>query len=100
MVWAVRKRSLVFDPEPVKTVRGLTGQHGRAVIGHQAARQASLLKCLAQPIKKRIGCFIEIPLQVAADTRRVVEYAECLGGVIVAAHVYDLQASGMEIKMP
>ena len=52
------------------------GRHRRAVVAHQRARQAALHEGLAEPVDEDLGGLREVPLQVAAEARVVIEEAE------------------------
>ena len=64
------------DAEPVQPLLDLPGHHRRAVVGHQRARQAALHQGLAEPVDEDLGGLRQIPLQVTAEPRVVVEEAE------------------------
>ena len=66
----------VDDAEPVQPLLDLAGDHRRAVVAHQGARQAALHEGLAEPVDEDLGGLRQIPLQVAAEPRAVVEEAE------------------------
>jgi len=65
----------VLDTQLQQAVFRLAGNHGGAVVGHQAARQASLVKGLRQAVDKRFGGFVKVPLNMAAEPGTVVEDA-------------------------
>ena len=67
------------DAEALEAFGGLGGEHGRAVVGEKRARQSALLERLREAVDERLGGLVEVPLQVAAEARAVVEDAEELG---------------------
>jgi hypothetical protein len=69
---------VVDDAEALEALDGLGGDHRGAVVREQRARQAALVKGLREAVDEGLGGFVEIPLQVAAESRAVVEHAEQL----------------------
>ena len=76
LIRRVGERGHMNDAEPVQPVGDLAGRHRRAVVAHQRARQAALHEGLAEPVDEDLGGLREVPLQVAAEARVVVEEAE------------------------
>ena len=79
LLGGVRQRRVVDDAEALEAFDGLGGEHGGAVVGEQRARQAALLERLREAVDEGLGGLVEVPLQVAAEPRAVVEDAEELG---------------------
>ena len=72
----IGQRRVVNDAESLEAFDGFGGEHGGAVVGQKGARQATLLKGLRQAVDEGLGGLVEVPLQVAAESRAVVENAE------------------------
>ncbi len=69
----LRQGEMLQDPETLEALGGLGGRHRRAVVAQHGARQTALLKRLGQTVDQGPGVFLQIPLQVAAQPRVVVE---------------------------
>ena len=67
------------DAEALEAFDGLGGEHGRAVVGEQGAGQSALVEGLREAVDERVGGLVEVPLQVAAEARAIVEDAEQRG---------------------
>ena len=74
----VRQRRVVDDAEPLEPLDGLGGEHGRTVVRQERAWQSTFLERLREAVHEGLGGFIEIPLQMAAEARAVIENAEQL----------------------
>ena len=61
------------DAQPRQSLGGLGGEHGAAVVGHEGPGQRPLEQRLRQTVAKFLGPFAQVPLQVAAQARPVVE---------------------------
>ena len=90
----------MYDPQSGQAGDGLVGQHGSTVVGHQGARQSALHERLRQAMNQALGGFVEIPLQVADQTRAVIDDAEQQGFDPVACAPQHLARGMMEIQMP
>lgn len=96
----IRQRRMVRDAEPLEALGGLGGEHGGAVVGEQCARQAALLERLAETVNQCLGGFLEVPLQVTAEPRAVIEDAEELRLLPDAAGGEDGARALVEVEMP
>lgn len=67
---------MVHDAEPLEALDGLGGDHRGAVVGKQSARQTALVERLRETVHEGLRGLVEVPLQVTAETRPVVEDAE------------------------
>ena len=67
------------DAESLESFDGLGGEHGGAVVGQECARQSALVKGLREGVDEGLCGLFEVPLQVAAEPRAVVEDAEQRG---------------------
>src|ERR1019366_10626068 len=76
LLGGIRKRRVVDDAESLEALHGLGGDHGGAVVGQDRARQSALVEGLRERVDERLRRLLEIPLQVAAESRAVVEDAE------------------------
>ncbi len=77
LVGRMRQGRSMHDAEAHQSLRHLGGDHGRAVVGHQGARQATLLERLAESVHQVLcGLLPQVPLDVAGEPRAVVEDAE------------------------
>ena len=70
---------MMNDAEALEALDGLGGEHGGAVVGQERAGQAAFLEGLREGVDEGLGGLFEVPLQVAAEPRAVVEHAEELG---------------------
>jgi hypothetical protein len=66
------------DAQALEAFDGLGGDHRGAVVGEKGARQSALVKGLRQAVDEGLGRLVRVPLQVAAESRAVVENAEGL----------------------
>ena len=78
----------------------LGGHHGTAEVGHQGARQAAFLKGLGEAVNQALGGFVQIPLQVAAKARAVIEHPEEQRRDPGARGAEHRARTMMKIKMP
>jgi hypothetical protein len=62
LIGAVGQSRFVHDAQPFQALPDLGGEHRRAVIGEERARQAALLNGLAEPVHEGLGRFGDIPL--------------------------------------
>jgi hypothetical protein len=78
----------------------LLGQHRRAVVGHQGARQAALHERLGQPVHQHLGGFVGVPLQVTDQARAIVDDAEQQRREPGSGRREHLARAVMEIQVP
>ena len=88
------------DAESLEAFDGLGGEHGGAVVGEQRARQSAFLEGLGQAVHERLGGFVEIPLQVAAEAGAVVENAEQLRGLPLSRGGEHGTRALVEVQVP
>ncbi len=91
---------MVDDAEALEPLHGLGGGHGRAVVGQEGARQTAFLKGLREGMDKRLRRFVQIPLEVAAKPRAVVEDAEQLRFLPLAIARQDGPRALVEVQVP
>jgi hypothetical protein len=91
---------MVDDAEARQALGGLGGDHRRAVVGQERARQAALLDGLAEPVDQRVGGRVEVPLQVAAQPRAIVDHAEQLWVLPRAGGRQHLARALVEVEVP
>src|ERR1019366_8285858 len=72
----IGQRRMVDDAQALEPLDGLGGEHRGAVVGQKSPREFALLKRLRQGVNENLGGLFEVPLQVAAEPRAVVENAE------------------------
>ena len=97
----LRQRGVVLDRQALEALGSLGGEHGRAVVAEQAARQAALREGLAQAMDEALGVTVaDVPLQVAAQARVVVDHGEQGGVGPLAAGGQDLAPGLVEVAVP
>ena len=97
----IGQRRVVDDAEALEALGGLGGEHGGAVVGEKRAGQAALVEGLREAVDERLGGLVEVPLQVAAEARAVVEDAEELGLLAIAPAVREDGARALvEVQVP
>ncbi len=64
------------NPEPRQPLGGLGRQHRRSIVGEQGAGDRALEQRLPEAVAEFLGALAQIPLQVAAQPRAVVEQPE------------------------
>ena len=79
---------------------GFAGQHGRAVVTHERARQAALLKGLAGTVAEFLGALGQIPLGMASQAAMIIEDAQQdrIGPATVVQQ--DRQRAVMKVQVP
>ena len=87
------------DAEAVQSLLDLARGHGRAVVGHQRPRHPALHQRLAQPVDEGLGGLGQVPLQVAAQARVVVEEAEQDGRAPLAGGGQHPALAVMEVSV-
>lgn len=100
LVGAVGECLLVNDPQPQQPLSHFVGDHRRAVVGQQRPRQPAFLDRLGEPVDEVLGRLRQIPLQVAAQARVVVEDAQSQRALPAAAGAEHLERAVVEIEMP
>ena len=88
------------DAESKQPLLDLARGHRRAVVGQQGPRQAPLHEGLAQPVDEDLGGLGEVPLQVAAQARVVVEEAEQDGRLPLARGGQHAALAAVHIGVP
>ncbi len=76
LVGAVGQRPLVDDAQAQQPFGDFLGHHGRAVIGQESPRQPAFLDRLGESVDQVLGGLTEVPLDVAAEPRVVIEDAQ------------------------
>lgn len=99
-VRAVGKRRLVHDAQAKQPLPSLMGEHGRSIIGQERSRQPPLVEGLGQSVDEVLSRLGEVPLNVAAEARAVIEDTEHPGRVPDAIGIHHAFRALMEIKMP
>ena len=100
LVGTVGQRLLMEDPQPQQPCDHFVGDHRRAVVGQQRTGQTAFLDRLREPVHEVLSGLGEIPLQMAAQTRVIVEDAQGDGTLPLAAGSEHLERAVMEIEMP
>ena len=100
LIRAVRKRPLVDDPQTHEPFGHFLGHHRRPVIGQQRSRQTTLLDRLRQPVDQILGRLRNIPLQMATQTRVVIENAQHHRTKPLATRTQHPERTVMKIQMP
>ena len=77
-VWhrGIWQRGLMKDAEPGETFGDLDRRHRAAVVAHGGTWQAALLHRLRQTVRDVLGALRQIPLQMAGQSRAIIEHAE------------------------
>ncbi len=97
----LRQRRVLLDGETLEPLARLGGNHGRAVVAEQGARQPALLEALAEAVDEALGVFVaEVPLGVAAQARVVVEHGEQRRVPALAAGREHLALGVVEVAVP
>ena len=76
LIGAIRQGRLVHDAQPQQPRGKFLRHHGRAVVGHQGAGQSAFLNGLRETMHEIFGGLGQIPLQVAAEPRVIVQDAQ------------------------
>ena len=76
LVGAVGERPLVDDSQAQQTFGDFLGHHRRAVVGQEGTWQAAFLDRLGEAVHQVLGGLREVPLDVAAQSRVVIEDAQ------------------------
>ena len=88
------------DSQPAEALCDLDGGHRRAVVAHGGARQAALLHGLHEAVDDVLGRLVQIPLEMAGQTRTVIEDAEQQRRPPFALGRQHLARAVMEIPVP
>ncbi len=97
---ALRQRRVLGDAQTLESLTGLGGKHGRAVVAEHAPRQAALLKRLTEPVHQGLRRFLQVPLQVAAQPRVVIEDPERDGLLPLPARQGDAALRLVKVEVP
>ena len=100
LVGAVGERPLVDDSQAEQTLGDFLGHHRRAVIGQEGPGQAAFLDRLGESVHQVLGGLGEVPLDVAAESRVVIEDAQRDRAEPLAAGGEHLERAVVEIEMP
>ena len=100
LIRAVGERPLVDDPQAEEALGDFVGHHGRSVVGQESTGQTTLLNRLREPVHEVIGGLREVPLDVAAESRMVIEDARRDWAEPLAAGCEHLERAMVEIEMP
>ena len=76
LIGAVGERPLVDDSQAQETFGDFLGHHRRAVVGQERTRQTALLDRLGESVHQVLRGLREVPLDVAAQSRVVIEDAQ------------------------
>jgi hypothetical protein len=100
LVGRVRQRRLVQHPQAVQARHRLVGEHGRAVVGHQRARQPALHEGLGEAMDQALRGLVQVPLQVADQARAIVQDAQ-QEGLLPGARAGEHAARAVvEVQVP
>ena len=88
------------DAEPEQPLLDLARRHRRAVVGEQGPGQGSLHEGLAEAVDEDLGGLLQIPLQVTAQARVVIEEAEQDGRLPLARRRQHAALAVVEVGMP
>ena len=101
LLGGVRQRQVLDDAEALEALDGLGGDHRRAVVAEQRARQAALLERLREAVDERLGVLVvQVPLHVAAEPRAVVEDAEQIRGLPLPRRGEHVPLALVEVEVP
>ena len=88
------------DSRTQEALGGFLGDHGRTVIGEERSRKAALLDCLGEPVHEVFSGLREVPLDVAAKPRVVIENAQRDRAHPLAVGSEHLERCMVEIEVP
>ena len=88
------------NAQPMETFGRLRCEHRGAIVREQCTRESSFLECLRKAMNQRLGGFVEVPLEVATESRPVVEDAEQLRLLPFAGWRKDGARALVEVEMP
>ena len=91
---------LVDDAQAQETLGDFLGHHRRAVIGQESTRQTAFLDRLGESVYEVLRGLREVPLDVAAESRVVIEDAQRNRPQPLAVGSEHLERSVVEIEMP
>ena len=100
LIRAVGQRPLVDDSQAQEALGDFFGNHGRAVIGQEGSWQTALLDCLGEPVHEVFSGLREVPLDVAAKPRVVIENAQRDRAHPLAVRSEHLERCMVEIEVP
>ncbi len=90
----------MYNSQPLQPFGEFLGDHRSPAVGHIRAGQTPFLDGLGGPVDEILGGLGEVPLQMAAQSRMVVQDAQGDGFLPAAAGREDLQPTVMEIGVP
>ena len=100
LIRRVRQRRLVQYRQAVQARHRLVGEHGRAVVGHQRARQPALHEGLGQTMDQALRALVQVPLQVADQARTIVQDAQQEGLLPGARAGKHATRAVVEVQVP
>src|SRR5258708_39862257 len=90
----------MHDAEAPEALDGLGGGHRAAIVGEERARQPAFLNGLSEAVYQRFGGFLQVPLEVTAEPRAIVEDAEELRLLPLARGHDDAARALVEVEVP
>ena len=90
----------MHDPQSLEPFGEFLGDHRSPAVGHEPSGKTAFLDPLGEPVDEVLGGLGEVPLQMAAQPRMVVEDAQGDGRLPAAAGREDLQPAVVEIAVP
>jgi hypothetical protein len=90
----------MHDAQPLESFGEFLGDHRSPAVGHIRSGKPPFLDGLGGPVDEILGGLGEVPLQMATQSRMVVEDAQGDGFLPAAAGREDLQPTVMEVGMP
>ena len=100
LVRRIGQGHLVDDPQVQQPCAELLRDHRRAAVGHRGPGQTPLLDRLAEPMHQILGLLRQVPLQMAAQPRTVVENPQGQRSLPLAAGQEHRQRAVVEVQMP
>ena len=94
------ERRRMNNAKPVQSLLDFAGHHGRAVVGHQGPGQTPLHERLAEPVNEDLGGLRQVPLQMAAEPRMIVEEAQQDRRLPFAGRRQHPAPAMVEVRMP
>jgi len=96
----VRERRVVHDAVPREPLCRLRREHRLAVVRQKRSWQASFLDSLTEPVDERLCALARIPLQVATETRAIVEHSKEMDLAIRAVRPDDTATTYVKVEVP
>ena len=100
LVRTVGQRLLVNDPQSLEPLGEFLGDHRSPIVGHERSGQTAFLDGLGRPVGEVLGRLGEVPLQMAAQSRMIVQDTQSDRKLPLAAGREDLQPAVVEIAVP